>query len=297
MRKLRKAVIPVAGLGTRFLPATKSMPKEMLTVVDKPILHYAVEEAYEAGIEHFVLVTGRNKSAIEDYFDMQPELLAMLEKSGKSAQLELLRDLQPRAGSISYTRQQSPEGLGHAVWCARDIVGDEPFALLLPDMVSFGDRGCLAQIVETYNSTGGNVIAVENCAPHETDQYGIVGRGAEIGTGFQITEMVEKPAPGVAPSNMYINGRYILQPEIFDILGSQTRGAGNEIQLTDAMARLMAKQAFYGRQFNGRMFDCGSKLGFIQANIAFALQRPELRNSVMEGIRSLVEPDGMLTGT
>jgi UTP--glucose-1-phosphate uridylyltransferase len=288
MRKVRKAVIPVAGLGTRFLPATKAMPKEMLTIVDRPVVQYAVDEAHEAGIEHIVFVTGRNKAIIEDYFDAQPELLDTLAQSGKHEQRMSLDRLLPPAGATSFTRQQAPLGLGHAVWCARDIVGDEPFALLLPDMVSYGKRGCLAGAMDLYDSVGGNVVTVEQCDPLETNRYGIVGRGPSAGTGFQITAMVEKPAPSVAPSNYYINGRYILQPEIFDILGTQERGAGNEIQLTDAMVRLSQNQPFHGQLFEGRMFDCGSKEGFIQANVAFALARNDIRNSVLDPIRELL---------
>ena len=288
MKKVKKAVIPVAGLGTRFLPATKAMPKEMLTVVDRPVVQYAVDEALEAGIEHIVFVTGRNKHVIEDYFDIQPELLDTLTRSGKLDQLASLRQLQPLPGSVSFTRQQAPHGLGHAVWCARDIVGDEPFALLLPDMVSFGEKGCLAGVVELYEQTGGNVLAVEQCDPTETNKYGIVGKGKAVHGGFEVTEMVEKPAPATAPSNYYINGRYILQPEIFDILGTQERGAGNEIQLTDAMKRLAERQSFHAHPFNGRMFDCGSKEGFIQANVAFALARNDIRNSVLDPIRELL---------
>jgi len=288
MRKVRKAVIPVAGLGTRFLPATKSMPKEMLPIVDRPVVQYAVDEAREAGIEHIVFVTGRNKAIIEDYFDAQPELLDMLSQSGKIEQRASLDRLLPAAGATSFTRQQAPLGLGHAVWCARDIVGSEPFALLLPDMVSFGERGCLAGTMDLYDSVGGNVIAVEQCDPLETNRYGIVGKGPAAGTGFQITAMVEKPAPAVAPSNYYINGRYILQPEIFDILADQERGAGNEIQLTDAMVRLACSQTFHAQLFQGRMFDCGSKEGFIQANVAFALARGDIRDSVIDPIRELL---------
>ena len=204
----------------RFLPATKSMPKEMLPVVDRPVVQYAVDEAFEAGIEHIVFVTGRNKAVIEDYFDLHPELVGTLEQTGKKAQLQSLERLLPVAGATSFIRQQSPQGLGHAVWCARDMIGDEPFALLLPDMVSFGGRGCLAEVTDLYERTGGNVIAVEHCDPSETSKYGIVGSGAEVGTGFEVTAMVEKPAPANAPSNYYINGRYILQPEIFALLGN-----------------------------------------------------------------------------
>ncbi|WP_163267670.1 UTP--glucose-1-phosphate uridylyltransferase [Chelativorans alearense] len=288
MRKVRKAVIPVAGLGTRFLPATKSVPKEMLTVVDRPVVQYAVDEALEAGIEHIVFVTGRNKTAIEDYFDVQPELSETLKRAGKSKQLAELDKLQLPAGAVSFTRQQSPDGLGHAIWCARDLIGEEPFAILLPDMVSYGVRGCLAGAMELYAETGGNVISVEECDPALTHKYGIVGKGKPVGTGFEVTEMVEKPDPSVAPSNSYINGRYILQPDIFSLLGNQQRGAGNEIQLTDAMHRLMEAQKFYAAPFKGRMFDCGSKDGFIQANVAFAFARSDIRDLVLEPIMEMV---------
>ncbi|MHB2264592.1 UTP--glucose-1-phosphate uridylyltransferase GalU [Aliihoeflea sp. PC F10.4] len=295
MKKVRKAVIPVAGLGTRFLPATKAMPKEMLTVVDRPVVQYAVDEAIEAGVEHIVFVTGRNKGAIEDHFDQTPELLATLEKAGKTKQIAALETTLPKAGSVSFTRQQEALGLGHAVWCARDIIGDEPFALLLPDMVSFGARGCLAEIMDLYRETGGNVIAVEECDPLETDKYGIVGKGAQRGKGFEVTGMVEKPAPKDAPSNLYINGRYILQPKIFDLLATQERGAGNEIQLTDSMLRLARTSPFFARRFAGRMYDCGSKEGFIQANVAFALSRPDIRDGVIDAIRDLLQEPKQLT--
>ena len=288
MRKVRKAVIPVAGLGTRFLPATKAMPKEMLTIVDRPVVQYAVDEALEAGIEHIVFVTGRNKHVIEDYFDVQPELVDTLTRAGKMEQLASLSRLQQPAGTISFTRQQAPHGLGHAVWCARDIIGDEPFALLLPDMVSFGDKGCLAGVMELYEQTGGNVLGVEQCDPLETHRYGIVGKGRSVATGFAVTEMVEKPAPAAAPSNHFINGRYVLQPEIFQILDTQDRGAGDEIQLTDAMLRLSQEQAFFAHPFEGRMFDCGSKDGFIQANVAFALARDDIRGLVLEPIEAMI---------
>ncbi len=288
MKKVRKAVIPVAGLGTRFLPATKAMPKEMLTVVDRPVVQYAVDEAREAGIDHIVFVTGRNKHVIEDYFDVQPELLETLARAGKKKELAALDRMQPPAGMMSFTRQQAPLGLGHAVWCARDIVGDEPFALILPDMVSFGERGCLAGVIDLYEQTGGNVIAVEQCDPLETSRYGIVARGDAAGQGFAITGMVEKPEPAVAPSNYYINGRYVLQPEIFGVLGTQERGAGNEIQLTDAMQQLLKEQDFFASPFRGRMFDCGSREGFIQANVAFALARDDIRDLVFEPIGEMV---------
>jgi UTP--glucose-1-phosphate uridylyltransferase len=288
MKRVRKAVIPVAGLGTRFLPATKAVPKEMLTVVDRPVVQYAVDEALEAGIEHIVFVTGRNKHVIEDYFDIHPELQDTLTRAGKKQPLASLQALQLPAGAVSFTRQQVPLGLGHAVWCARDLVGNEPFALLLPDMVSFGERGCLAGLMELYQRTGGNVLAVEQCDPTETDRYGIVGKGEDVGSGFAITEMVEKPAPGSAPSNFYITGRYVLQPEVFQLLGTQESGAGGEIQLTDAMRRLAETQQFHARPYDGRTFDCGSKEGFVEANVAFALARDDMRDLVLEPIAALV---------
>jgi UTP--glucose-1-phosphate uridylyltransferase len=285
---IRKAVFPVAGLGTRFLPATKALPKEMLTIVDRPVLQYVVDEAREAGIEHFVLVTGRNKSVIEDHFDKAYELEATLRERNKTAALEkLARDL-PVAGQMSFTRQQAPLGLGHAVWCAREIVGNEPFAVLLPDMISRGEKGCLSQMMDVYRQTGGNVIAVEECDPAETHQYGIVGVGESVGDAFRITSMVEKPKPADAPSNLYISGRYILQPGIFRLLDEKKRGAGNEIQLTDAMVRLAEKEPFYGCRFKGRTFDCGAKLGFLAANIAFALERPDLGRELRAEIAKLL---------
>ena len=272
--RLRTAVFPVAGLGTRFLPATKAVPKEMLTVVDRPVIQYAVDEARAAGIEHFVMVTGRGKAAIEDHFDLAYELEATLRERSKTAALDELVRERPAAGTVSFTRQQEPLGLGHAVWCAREIVGDEPFAVLLPDMVC--DPGCLAGMVEVYNQTGGNIIAVEECDPAETDKYGIVAVGETVGEAFRIEGMVEKPKPADAPSNLYINGRYILQPKIFELLGNQARGAGNEIQLTDAMLRLAAIEPFYGCRYDGRTYDCGTKLGFLAANVAMALKRDDL---------------------
>ena len=289
MRKIRKAVFPVAGLGTRFLPATKTVPKEMLTVVDKPVIQYVVDEARQAGIEHLIFVTGRNKSVIEDYFDAQVELYTTLAERGKKEELDHLKDLQPQPGSTSFTRQQQPLGLGHAVWCARELVGDEPFALLLPDMVMQSKKGCLSEMVRLYEATGGgNIIAVQECAPEEAHKYGIVGCGETVAHGFEITQMVEKPAQGTAPSNLYINGRYILQPEIFDILARQEKGAGNEIQLTDGMNKLAESQTFYGYRFEGSTFDCGSKTGFIEANVAFALSRPDMREKVSEPLARLL---------
>jgi len=288
VKSVRKAVIPVAGNGTRFLPATKAMPKEMLTIVDRPVVQYAVEEAMQAGIEHIVFVTGRNKQAIEDHFDDVPELISSLTRSGKDAQISELARMLPTAGSVSFTRQQAPLGLGHAVWCARDLIGDEPFALLLPDMISYGARGCMAGLVDLYNDVGGNVVAVEECAPEETSKYGIVGMGAKTRHGFEVTQMVEKPPVSEAPSTYYLNGRYILQPEIFSILAHQQRGAGNEIQLTDGMLRLSATQSFHAHPYEGRTFDCGSKQGFIEANVAFALARADIGNLVFESVREMV---------
>ncbi|EJF90420.1 UTP-glucose-1-phosphate uridylyltransferase [Bartonella tamiae Th307] len=290
MRKIRKAVFPVAGLGTRFLPATKTVPKEMLTVVDKPVIQYVVDEAREAGIEHLIFVTGRNKAVIEDYFDAQVELYTTLANRNKTDELDYLHDLQPQPGSTSFTRQQHPLGLGHAVWCARELVGDEPFALLLPDMVMQANQGCLSEMVRLYDETGGgNIIAVQECDPEEAHNYGIVGQGEIIAHGFEITQMVEKPKKGTAPSNLYINGRYILQPEIFDLLARQEKGAGNEIQLTDSMLNLAQQQKFYGFHFQGKTFDCGSKTGFIEANVAFALSRDDMRDKVMAPLNALLQ--------
>lgn len=289
MRKVRKAVFPVAGLGTRFLPATKAIPKEMLTVVDRPVIQYVVDEAREAGIEHFIFVTGRNKAVIEDHFDVQFELYDTLAQRGKDQVLERLQRLQPAPGQTSFTRQQVPLGLGHAVWCARELVGDEPFALLLPDMIMQSQKSCMKDMVELYEETGNNIIAVQECDPAEAHKYGIVGRGEDTHTGFRITAMVEKPKQGTAPSNFYINGRYILQPEIFQILESQERGAGNEIQLTDGMLKLMNKQSFYGYHYRGRTFDCGSPEGFVEANVAFALWREGTDTSMAGVIRTLLD--------
>ena len=287
---VRKAVFPVAGLGTRFLPATKATPKEMLTVVDRPVLQYVIDEAREAGIEHCVLVTGRNKATIEDHFDIAYELEATLRDRGKTDVLqELERDL-PEPGQISYTRQQSPLGLGHAVWCARDIVGREPFAVLLPDMLM--NPGCLKQMLTAYEKHGGNVIAVEECAWDQVGRYGVVGVGDEDETGFRITAMVEKPKPKDAPSNLYISGRYILQPEVFDLLGDQQPGAGGEIQITDAMKRLAETQRFTGFRFRGRTYDCGTKTGFLMANVAYALARSDIGPEFRGELTALLGDEG-----
>ncbi len=290
MKPIRKAIFPVAGLGTRFLPATKAMPKEMLPVVDRPLIQHVVDEARQAGIEHFIFVTGRNKGVIEDHFDRQFELEATLKDRKKKADLTLLQQDLPGPGSTSFTRQQEPLGLGHAVWCARELVGDEPFALLLPDVLVQHETGCLAQMIAAASEVGGrsNVIAVEE-VPHErVDQYGVVGIGAKRGKMFTITEMVEKPPRDQAPSNLTITGRYILQPEIFNILAEGKRGAGNEIQLTDAMVELAKKQPFYGLKFEGKSFDCGSKVGFLAANVAYALQRPDIAPAFREELKKLL---------
>lgn len=276
MKRIRKAVFPVAGLGTRFLPATKAIPKEMLTVVDRPVIQHVVDEAKAAGIEHFVFITGRNKGVIEEHFDKQYELEATLRERGKTRELETLERETPEAGATSFTRQQAPLGLGHAVWCARDIVGDEPFALLLPDMLHLGDRPCLAEMIDAYHSHGGNHIGVYPVRDDETHQYGIVDVGGSKEKVAPIKAMVEKPAKGTAPSNLAISGRYILQPTIFDLLANQERGAGGEIQLTDSMVALMKREAFHAVRFDGAVHDTGSKIGFLSANVAYALKRPDI---------------------
>jgi len=286
MKPIRKAVFPVAGLGTRFLPATKAMPKEMLPVVDRPLIQHVVDEARQAGIEHFIFVTGRNKGVIEDHFDRQFELELTLKERRRASDLKLLSEDLPGAGTASFTRQQSPLGLGHAVWCARELVGPEPFALLLPDVLVQHERGCLAQMMDAYASLRerANIVAVEEVPEERVSMYGIVGVGKPHGKAFSITKMVEKPAREDAPSNLSITGRYILQPEIFELLATQARGAGGEIQLTDAMVALAKKQNFYGLKFEGRSFDCGSKIGFLTANVCYALARkdiaPEFRKEV-----------------
>ncbi|MFA5898390.1 MAG: UTP--glucose-1-phosphate uridylyltransferase GalU [Hyphomicrobium sp.] len=287
--RIRKAVFPVAGLGTRFLPATKAIPKEMLTVVDRPVIQHVVDEARSAGIEHFIFVTGRNKASIEEHFDRAPELEATLAERGKTKELaELAKDL-PQAGRTSFTRQQAPLGLGHAVWCARDIVGDEPFALLLPDMLHHGVKACLADMIEAYDANGGNLIAVSPVPESETHQYGIVGVEDRDAKVSRITQMVEKPKQGTAPSNLHITGRYILQPEIFDILETQERGAGGEIQLTDAMLAMQKDgKPFHAVRFDGTIYDTGTKLGFLMANVAYGLERPDLASALKAGIGKLI---------
>jgi UTP--glucose-1-phosphate uridylyltransferase len=289
--KIRKAVFPVAGLGTRVLPATKAMPKEMLTIVDKPLIQYVFDEAREAGIEHFVFVTGRNKDAIEDHFDLMYELDATLAARGKKAEQEILARDQPAAGAVSFTRQQAPLGLGHAVWCARDIVGEEPFAVVLPDELVLNKPGCLAQMIAAANRLPekSNVLAVQEVPADQTHQYGICGVGKRDGNMFEVDGMVEKPAKGTALSNFSITGRYILQPEIFQILATQERGAGGEIQLTDAMIGLSKTQKFYGVEFEGERHDCGSKSGFLRANIAFGMARADLRDGLREDMKKYLK--------
>jgi UTP--glucose-1-phosphate uridylyltransferase len=278
MKRIRKAVFPVAGLGTRFLPATKAMPKEMLPVVDRPLIQHVVDEARAAGIEHFIFVTGRNKGVIEDHFDRQFELEMTLRDRQKHEALENLNNDLPVPGSASFTRQQEPLGLGHAVWCARELIGHEPFALLLPDVLVQHKPSCLAQMIEAARDlpSAANIVAVEEVPRDRVDQYGVVGIGERKGKMFSITTMVEKPPVASAPSNLILTGRYILQPEILEILGTQERGAGGEIQLTDAMIALSRSQPFYGLQFEGRSFDCGSKIGFLAANVSYALDRPDI---------------------
>ena len=289
-RRIRKVVLPVAGLGTRVLPGTKTTPKELLNVVDRPILSYIVEEAREAGIEHIVFVTGRFKEAIEDYFDHQVELEAQLEAKGKTDILAMMNAELARPGEMSFTRQMQPKGLGHAVWCAHDIIGDEPFAVMLPDMIVDAAPGALAQLVAAYNQTGGNIIGVEKVPDDETHKYGIVAPATEGDPGkqFAIKAMVEKPPQGTAPSNLCISGRYILQPEIFELLETQGKGAGGEIQLTDAMVRLMADQPFTALEYDGVTYDCGDKIGLLKANVALALKRPDLADKARAALSELI---------
>jgi UTP--glucose-1-phosphate uridylyltransferase len=290
MKTIRKAVFPVAGLGTRFLPATKAMPKEMLPVVDRPLIQHVVDEAREAGIEHFIFVTGRNKAVIEDHFDRQFELeMTLLERQRHKTLDYLTQDL-PVPGSTSFTRQQEPLGLGHAVWCARELIGREPFALLLPDVLVQHERGCLAQMMDAARevSDRANIVAVEEVPAERVDQYGVVGIGEHKGKMFTITTMVEKPPRDRAPSNLILTGRYILQPEILDLLETQGRGTGGEIQLTDAMIQLSQTQPFYGLEFDGRSFDCGSKIGFLTANVSYALERGDIAPGFLAEIKKIL---------
>jgi UTP--glucose-1-phosphate uridylyltransferase len=290
MKPIRKAIFPVAGLGTRFLPATKSVPKEMLPVVDRPLIQHVVDEAREAGIEHLIFVTGRNKAVIEDHFDRQFELEVTLRERGKRSDLRNLSADLPGPGTTSFTRQQSPLGLGHAVWCARELVGNEPFALLLPDVLVKHNPGCLKQMIDVANKLDrrANILAVEETPLSRIHMYGVVGVGKSKGKAFAIDGMVEKPSREAAPSNLTITGRYILQPEIFDILEKQESGTGGEIQLTDAMIELSKAQPFYGLKFDGRAYDCGSKIGFLAANIAYALDREDIAPALIDEINTLL---------
>lgn len=285
-QRIRKAVFPVAGLGTRILPATKAMPKEMLTVVDRPLIHYAVEEAKAAGIEEFYFVTGRGKGALEDHFDVAYEMEAALKERGKTEQLAEMQAWLPAPGQIAYTRQQRPLGLGHAVWCARHLVGDEPFAVLLVDDLMVCDPPCLRQMVDAYEQTGGNVVAVIEVPREQTNRYGVLDIVEDKGQLVRAKGVVEKPNPAEAPSNLTIIGRYIIQPEVFGHLENQAPGSGNEIQLTDGLAALIAEgQDFHGFRAVGRRFDCGDKLGYLEANIALGLEHPELG----EGVRRILQ--------
>jgi len=288
-RSVRKAIFPVAGLGTRFLPASKAIPKEMLPVVDRPLIQYVVEEARAAGIEQFIFVTGRGKATLEDHFDVATELEAALEARHRTADLAALRDGLPPPGAIVTVRQQQPLGLGHAVWCARQVVGDEAFAVLLPDDLVLAETPCLAQMVEAQAALGGNLVAVVEVPRGQTDRYGVLDIERDDGRLVSVRGLVEKPAPAAAPSTVSIIGRYILQPEIFEALGRHRTGAGGEIQLTDAMAGLIGRQAFHGLRFDGQRFDCGDRLGWLEANLAFALARPDLGAAVADMLRRRLE--------
>ncbi|MBT6566352.1 MAG: UTP--glucose-1-phosphate uridylyltransferase GalU [Candidatus Puniceispirillum sp.] len=282
---VKKAIFPVGGLGTRFLPATKALPKEMLPIVDKPLIQYAVEEAIEAGIEEFIFVTGRNKTAIEDHFDHSVELESTLKIRGKAQALATVHYMLRDPGSVMYVRQQEPAGLGHAVWCARHIAKDEPVAIILADDLILG-KSCLAEMVDAYDAKGGgNMVAVMDVPPSQTESYGIVTPGKIDGACIDVQGLVEKPAPDQAPSTLAVVGRYIIQPEVFATLATQERGAGNEIQLTDALAKQIGKAPFTGLRFSGTRFDCGSKLGYLQANIAFALERPDIADDLHRWIK------------
>jgi UTP--glucose-1-phosphate uridylyltransferase len=286
---VKKAVFPVAGLGTRFLPATKAVPKEMIPVVDMPVIQYAVEEAKAAGIEEFVFVTSRGKTPIEDHFDQIPELYDTLKGRGKDAQLEEARGCELPTGRYAFVRQAEPLGLGHAVWCARQVIGDAPFAVLLPDEVFLAEPSLLAQMIAVYEEKGGNLIATREVDPELTARYGILETGHDDGRTAEVTGMVEKPKPEEAPSNLSVVGRYILQPEVFDWLEKFETGAGGEIQLTDAMARLIGNQPFHAVRFEGDRYDCGDKAGFVIANLAAALRRPDMADKVRAAARDLLK--------
>ncbi len=288
-RPLRKAVLPVAGLGTRFLPATKAIPKEMLPVVDKPLIQYAVDEARAAGIEQFCMVTGRGKTALIDHFDIAFELESTLASRHKDGALEMLRSERMEPGSITTVRQQVPLGLGHAIWCARVFIGDDPFAILLPDDLILSKTPCLQQLADAYRETGGNVVAVENVPREHVSRYGVLKTGAEHGNLVEVLGLVEKPKPEVAPSTLSIIGRYVLLPEVVDYLARMDRGADGEIQLTDAMAKMVGHTPFHGLKFEGRRFDCGDKAGYLEAQLAFALARPDLGSSVRNFLKAYAD--------
>jgi UTP--glucose-1-phosphate uridylyltransferase len=285
--KIKKAVFPVAGLGTRFIPATKAMAKEMLPVVDKPLIQYAVEEAFEAGIEQIVFVTGRGKKALEDHFDRSYEIEMALEKKKKTDLLKQIQELVPPTGTIIYTRQHEPLGLGHAIWCARDIVGDEPFAVLLADDLIQTDKPVLSTMIQKFDRLRASMAAVMEVPNDQTDKYGILDATPVEEDIYRINDMVEKPSPDQAPSNLAIIGRYILMPKIFELLGKKNKGAGDEIQLTDAMKTLLKTQPIFGYKFHGNRFDCGDKVGFQMANLAFALERPDMRDRLLAFIKTL----------
>jgi UTP--glucose-1-phosphate uridylyltransferase len=280
MTKIRKAVFPVGGLGTRFLPATKAIPKEMLPIVDKPLIQYAVDEAREAGIDQMIFVTGRGKSAIEDHFDISYELETTMADRGKS--LDAIAGTRSRPGDVIYVRQQDPIGLGHAIWCARHIIGDEPFAIFLPDELMVGQPGCMKQMVDAYAKVGGNIVCGYDVPEAETHKYGVITPGAIDGNLVEVKGLVEKPPQGTAPSTLMIPGRYILQPDVMRVLETQAKGAGGEIQLTDAMAQMIGRQPFHAYRFDGRRFDCGDKAGFITANIALALEREDIGTAIRD---------------
>ncbi|MFN3826994.1 MAG: UTP--glucose-1-phosphate uridylyltransferase GalU [Micavibrio sp.] len=288
-KPVRKAVFPVAGLGTRFLPATKVMPKEMLPLVDRPLIQHAVEEARAAGIEEFIFVTGRHKEMLEEHFDFQPELAQKLEAVGKQDLLDKMRTAEMPEGSIFLTRQPKALGLGHAIWCAKKLVGDEPFAIMLPDDVVLAPKGCLAQMVEEYNQVGGNLVAVMDVPRDQTSKYGILDIKSDNGKRVEIKGLVEKPKPEDAPSTLSIIGRYILQPEVFTHLAAFEKGAGGEIQLTDAMAKLIGQQPFHGFRYEGTRYDCGSRLGFIEATLAYGMLDPEIGTEVRNVIQKFAK--------
>jgi UTP--glucose-1-phosphate uridylyltransferase len=288
IQRVRKCVFPVGGMGTRFLPATKAMPKEMLPVVDKPLIQYAVEEAAAAGIEHFIFVTGRGKTALEDHFDHAPDLERTLRERGKTFEIEAVTSWMPKSGQVSYTRQQEPLGLGHAVWCARDLVDNEPFAVILPDDLILAKTACLKQLVEAHKTVGGHMVAVADVPREQTNRYGILDLESDDGRIAKARGLVEKPHPDKAPSTLSIIGRYILHPKVFEFLDKKMLGAGNEIQLTDAISQSLSSIPFHGLRFEGRRFDCGDKVGWLHANLSFSLARPDLEAQVRAFLKEFI---------